>query len=214
MPGILLKVPVCLLFVHCVASTNIRLSSCTCRPYLYTAIISAAVTVPFLLVKASIFDRPSYHPPAVFLFLDFLGFSVLHILVARKVVGWARNRYKLGLLAQSRPCQVSTVHCVTTDVQSESGRAFVARLLVGRQCISLLLFSTVGQNCCSDSLSLTDMHTSPCHVACPVSVHSMSGVSLGPRLVRCAMLAQCSDLTKQPTARFAEGSCHTFVCLS
>ncbi|DBB10108.1 TPA: hypothetical protein ACH3X3_001692 [Trebouxia sp. C0006] len=75
------------------------------QPYLYTAIISAAVTVPFLLVKASIFDRPSYHPPAVFLFLDFLGFSLLHILVARKVVGWARNRYKLGLLGQSHPWQ-------------------------------------------------------------------------------------------------------------
>ncbi|DBA73057.1 TPA: hypothetical protein ACH3X2_009998 [Trebouxia sp. C0005] len=75
------------------------------QPYLYTAITSAAVTVPFLLVKASIFDRPSYHPPAVFLFLDFLGFSLLHILVARKVVGWARNRYKLGLLGQSHPWQ-------------------------------------------------------------------------------------------------------------
>jgi len=64
------------------------------------------VTVPFLLVKASIFDRPSYHPPAVFLFLDFLGFSLLHILVARKVVDWARNRYKLGLLGQTHPWQV------------------------------------------------------------------------------------------------------------
>ncbi len=118
------------------ASTNTRLS--TCRPYLYTAIISAAVTVPFLLVKASIFDRPSYHPPAVFLFLDFLGFSLLHILVARKVVGWARNRYKLGLLGQSHPWQVSKLRCVSTDVKvPESGRAIVVWLLVSRQCINL-----------------------------------------------------------------------------
>ncbi|KAL3157447.1 hypothetical protein ABBQ32_011918 [Trebouxia sp. C0010 RCD-2024] len=73
--------------------------------YLYTAIISAAVTVPFLLIKASIFDRPSYHPAAIFLLLDFLGFSLLHILVARKVVGWTRNRYKLGLLGQTYPWQ-------------------------------------------------------------------------------------------------------------
>lgn len=78
-----------------------------CRPYLYTTIVSAVVTVPFLLIKASIFDWPSYHPPAIFLFLHFLGFSLLHILVARKVVGWTRNRYKLGLLGQSYPWQVS-----------------------------------------------------------------------------------------------------------
>ena len=84
--------------------------SICCRPYLYTTIVSAVVTVPFLLVKASIFDRPSYHPPAIFLFLDFLGFSLLHILVARKVVGWTRNRYKLGLLGQSYPWQVSRIH--------------------------------------------------------------------------------------------------------
>ena len=77
-----------------------------CRHYLYTAIISAVVTVPFLLIKASIFDRPSYHPAAIFLLLDFLGFSLLHILVARKVVGWTRNRYKLGLLGQTYPWQV------------------------------------------------------------------------------------------------------------
>ena len=78
------------------------------------------VTIPFLLIKASIFDRPSYHPPAIFLFLDFLGFSLLHILVARKVVGWTRNRYKLGLLGQSYPWQVS-------------GRAFLMAALCGLQ---------------------------------------------------------------------------------
>ncbi len=177
--GIQLKAPVChVLHVQCVAFTNIRLLTCTCRPYLYTAIISAAVTVPFLLVKASIFDRPSYHPPAVFLFLDFLGFSLLHILVARKVVGWARNRYKLGLLGQSHPWQVSTVRCVRSDSQVfESGRAFVVWSLVGRQCVNLLQFWTLWQNCCSDSSSLIDMHTSPFHIACPVSIHSVSGAT-------------------------------------
>ena len=81
----------------------------SCRPYLYTAIISAVVTVPFLVVKASIFDRPSYQPAAVLLFLDFLGFTLLHILVARKVVGWARKRYKLGLLGHRHPWQVNTL---------------------------------------------------------------------------------------------------------
>ena len=137
---------VCLLFVQCVASTNTRLSTCTCtcRPYLYTAIISAAVTVPFLLVKASIFDRPSYHPPAVFLFLDFLGFSLLHILVARKVVGWARNRYKLGLLGQSHPWQVGTLRCVMTNAQvPESVRPCVAWLMVTKHCVTLLQFLTL-----------------------------------------------------------------------
>ena len=147
-PGGFLQVSVCLLFVQCVASTNIRLCTCictcTCRPYLYTAIISAAVTVPFLLVKASIFDRPSYHPPAVFLFLDFLGFSLLHILVARKVVGWARNRYKLGLLGQSHPWQVGTLRCVMTNAQvPESVRPCVAWLMVTKHCVTVLQFLTL-----------------------------------------------------------------------
>ena len=208
--------------MQCVASTNIRLSTCTCRPYLYTAIISAAVTVPFLLVKASIFDRPSYHPPAVFLFLDFLGFSLLHILVARKVVGWARNRYKLGLLGQSHPWQVSTVRCVTTDAQvPESGRAFVVWLLVSRQCVNLLHLSILWQNCCSDSLSLIDMHTSPFHIACPVSIHSASGVRCNKQpcglppdlcLLQCLPSAVC--LSKRPTARLSEDSTHMLVCTS
>ena len=92
------------------------LTICTCRPYLYTAITAAAMTVPFLLVKASIFDRPSYHLAAIILFLDFMGFSLLHILVARKVVEWARNRYKLGLLGQAYHWQVcvTCVRCLVT----------------------------------------------------------------------------------------------------
>lgn len=80
---------------------------CVCRPYLYTAIVSTVVTVPFLLVKASIFDRPSYHPAAIILFLDFLTFSMLHVFVARKAVGWARNRYNLGLSATPHHWQVT-----------------------------------------------------------------------------------------------------------
>ena len=198
-PGIQLKSPVCPLLVQCVASTNIRLSTCTCRLYLYTAIISAAVIVPFLLVKASIFDRPSYHPPAVFLFLDFLGFSLLHILVARKVVGWARNRYKLGLLGQSHRWQVSIVRCLTTDAQVfESGRAFVVWSLVCRQCMNLLQLSTLWQNCCSDGLSLIDMHTSPFHIACPVSIHSVSGATSS--LVACPQTCAVCNACKMQCA--------------
>ncbi|KAK9811616.1 hypothetical protein WJX72_007022 [[Myrmecia] bisecta] len=73
------------------------------RPYMYTAYAFAAVGVPFVLVKLLLFKLPHHWLPHVTLMAASLAFSAAHLLMAKNVMEWARQRYQMGLLGYGYP---------------------------------------------------------------------------------------------------------------
>ena len=77
-----------------------------CRPYLYTTTAFAALTTPFLAVKAALYHRPAFQSPIVVLFVSVLTFGVLHMLAAFKVSERASRRWSMGLPTQGSAWEV------------------------------------------------------------------------------------------------------------
>ncbi|KAK9831933.1 hypothetical protein WJX81_000861 [Elliptochloris bilobata] len=74
------------------------------RPYLYTAIVFAVIGLPFVAAKLTLLERQRVWPPeAALLLAASATFSVVHVLTARGMVLWARQRYEMGLLGFGYP---------------------------------------------------------------------------------------------------------------
>ncbi len=75
---------------------------------MYTTTAFAALTTPFLAVKAALYHRPAFQSPIVVLFVTVLTFGVLHMLAAFKVSERASRRWSVGLPTQGSAWEVGS----------------------------------------------------------------------------------------------------------
>ncbi len=82
------------------------------RPYLYAAVISGALSMPFVLIKTAMLQHSSLRrtqwPSHLAIYAAHAGFSIAHMVAAQRVVTWARRRYEMGLLGFGYPWEVSS----------------------------------------------------------------------------------------------------------
>lgn len=74
-------------------------------PYLYAAIICACIALPYTLPKSLLFHYPPRPDawPFITLMAINMGYSVFHVLTAKRVMTWARRRYQMGLVGFGYP---------------------------------------------------------------------------------------------------------------
>ena len=89
-----------------------------CRPYLYTTAAFAALSTPFLAVKAALYHRPAFEPPVVVLFILVLTFGILHMLAAYKVSERASRRWSMGLPTQGSAWEVTAAALLEAAIHS------------------------------------------------------------------------------------------------
>jgi hypothetical protein len=85
-------------------------SARACRPYLYAAVVSGALSLPFVLIKTAMLQHSSLHrtqwPSHLAIYAAHAGFSIAHMVAAQRVVTWAQRRYEMGLLGFGYPWEV------------------------------------------------------------------------------------------------------------